>query len=64
MIEDVQNADTPNINQIDLSVQVNERVDIRIKSISEVGWPDSAVESSWSEILTVDFPDNWIVKRI
>ena len=58
MIEDVQNADTPNINQIDLSVQVNERVDIRIKSISEVGWPDSAVESSWSEILTVDFPDN------
>ena len=30
---------------------------MKIKSISEVGWPDSPVESDWSEILTVDFPD-------
>ena len=57
-VEDVENADTPNINQIDISIQPNEKVEIRIKSISEVGWPESAVESDWSEVLTVQFPDN------
>jgi hypothetical protein len=31
---------------------------MRIKSISEVGWPESPTESDWSEILTVEFPDD------
>lgn len=57
-IEDVTDADTPNINQIDIPIQYNERVEIRIKSISEAGWPDSPVESDWSEILSIEFPDN------
>lgn len=57
-IEDLESADTPNINQVDIPVQVNERVEFRIKSISEVGWPESPVESDWSEILTVEFPDD------
>lgn len=57
-IEDIEAADTPNINQVDLSIQSNERIEFRIKSISEVGWPESPVESDWSEILTVDFPDD------
>lgn len=57
-IEDISSADTPNINQLDLSIQANEKLEIRIKSISEVGWPESAVESDWSEVLTVTFPDD------
>jgi hypothetical protein len=57
-IEDVENADTPNINQIDLDIQSNEKIEMRIKSISEVGWPESPTESDWSEILTVEFPDD------
>jgi len=57
-IEDIENADTPNINQIDIPIQSNEKVEIRIKSISEVGWPESAVESDWSDVLTVQFPDD------
>jgi len=57
-IEDVSSADTPNINQLDLAIQANEKIEIRVKSISEVGWPESAVESDWSEILTVSFPDD------
>jgi hypothetical protein len=57
-IEDVSSADTPNINQLDISIQTNERVEIRVKSISEVGWPESPVESDWSETLTIDFPDD------
>jgi len=57
-IEDVTSADTPNINQIDVPIRANERVEIRIKSISEVGWPESPVESEWSDVLTVDFPND------
>ena len=57
-IEDLESADTPNINQIDLSISPNERVEIRVKSISEVGWPESPVESEWSEIISIDFPDD------
>jgi hypothetical protein len=57
-IEDVENADTPNINQIDISIQVGERVEMRVKSISEVGWPEAPVESDWSEIMSVEFPDD------
>jgi len=57
-IEDVESADTPNINQIDIPIQANEKVEMRIKSISEVGWPESPTESDWSDILTVEFPDD------
>ena len=57
-IEDVQDADTPNINQLDIPIQPNERVEIRVSAISEVGWPDSILESEWSNVLTVDFPDD------
>lgn len=57
-IEDVSSADTPNINQIDIPIRSNEKVEVRIKSISEVGWPESPVESEWSDVLTVDFPDD------
>lgn len=57
-IEDIESADTPNINQIDIPISANEQVEIKIKSISEVGWPESPVESDWSQILTVAFPDD------
>lgn len=57
-IEDVSDADTPNINQLDIPIQYNEKVEIRIKSISEVGWPDSPVESDWSDSIEIEFPDS------
>jgi len=57
-IENVADADTPNINQIDISIQQNESVQFRVAAISEVGWPDSPVESEFSEILTIEFPDD------
>lgn len=57
-IEDIENADTPNINQIDIPLTVGEKIEMRIKSISEVGWPESPVESNWSEIMTYQFPDD------
>lgn len=57
-IEDVSDADTPNITQIDIPIQKSERVEIRIKSLSEVGWPELSMESNWSEIMAVDFPED------
>lgn len=57
-IEDLTDADTPNINQLDIPIKYGERVEIRIKSISEVGWPDSPVESDWSETISIQFPDD------
>lgn len=57
-IEDVESSDTPNITQLDIPISSNEQVEIRIKSISEVGWPESPVESDWSGILTIPFPDD------
>ena len=57
-IENIESADTPNINQLDISIQNGEQVEIRVKSISEVGWPESPTESDWSNTLTVNFPDD------
>lgn len=56
--EDVSNPDEPNINSLDIPIRYGERVVVRIKSISEVGWPESPVESDWSEELNIDFPDS------
>ena len=55
--EDISNPDVPNINQVDIPVKVNEKVEMRVKSISEVGYPESPVESDWSQSVTVEFPD-------
>ena len=56
-VQDVTNAEMPNINQLDIAIQPNEKIELRIKSLSEVGWPESSVESNWSDILTIEFPD-------
>jgi hypothetical protein len=56
--EDVSNPDEPNINSLDIPIRYGERVVVRIKSISEVGWPESPVESDWSEELSIEFPDS------
>lgn len=57
-IVDVSDADTPNINQLDIAINSGEKVEVRVKSISEVGYPDALLESVWSNTLTVEFPDD------
>ena len=56
-IEDVSDADTPNINQLDISIQKSEKIDVRIRSISEVGYPDAPLFSDWCDVLSIDFPE-------
>jgi len=57
-IEDVTDANIKKVNQLDIPLHPNETVDIRIKSISEVGYPDALITSDWSNIMTIDFPDD------
>jgi hypothetical protein len=56
--EDLENPEDSNINRIDLPIKNGETIEFRIKSISEVGWPESPVESDWSSIISVSFPDD------
>lgn len=55
-VDDVENAEAVNINQIDLPIQQGEGIEFRVKSLSEAGWPVTPLESSWSNIIRVDFP--------
>lgn len=57
-IEDVEDADTPNINQLDIPIGRGEKVEIKIKSVSEAGWPMNALTSDWSEAIVIDFPSD------
>lgn len=54
--ENVQDADTININQLDIPISKGEKVEIRIKSISEAGWPVNPQTSDWSFSIVIDFP--------
>jgi hypothetical protein len=54
--EDLQNPDSPNVNSINITLSPNEKIEVRVKAISEVGYPDSLLESEWSNTLTISFP--------
>ena len=55
--EDVQNADVPNINQLDIPITAGEKVEIKVASVSEAGWPTNPLESDFSTPITVGFPE-------
>lgn len=57
--ENVQDADAININQVDLPISAGEKVEIRVKSVSEAGWPTNPMVSDWSTSIVISFPDNF-----
>ena len=54
--EATADADVPNINQLDIPITNGEKVEIRIKSLSEAGWPQNPLASEFSESVIVSFP--------
>lgn len=58
--ESVSNSDVDsiNINQCLIPISNNESVEIKIRAISEAGYPLNPVKSEWSKVLKVTFPDN------
>lgn len=61
-IENVEDADTPNINQLDIPITRGEKVEIKVASISEAGWPQNPLESPFSDPVIIDFPDDLSVQ--
>ena len=53
---DDDNADSININQLDIPIRKGEQVEIQARSISEAGWPSNPLLSSWSPAVLVEFP--------
>ncbi len=60
-IEDVSDANTVNINQLDIPITKGEKVEIQVQSISEAGWPANPLTSDWSTSAIVDFPPDLVV---
>lgn len=60
LAEDLGNADTLNFNQIMIPISRGENVEIRVRAISEVGFPYAEVVSPWSEPIIIPFPDEII----
>lgn len=56
--EQITDGSQININQVDIPMTSGEKVEVRIKSISEAGWPLNPVKSDWSNTVTIDFPSN------
>ncbi|CAB4219213.1 hypothetical protein UFOVP1604_296 [uncultured Caudovirales phage] len=54
--ENISDPNVVNANQLDIPIKKGEVIEIRIKSLSEAGWPDSPVESDWSDTILVEFP--------
>ena len=46
------------INQIDIPIRSGEKVEIKVRSISEAGYPYNPLKSEWSNSVIISFPDN------
>ena len=56
-IEDGQEI---NFNQLDIAINQGELVEIRVKSVSEAGFPANPILSDWSEPIQISFPEDAI----
>jgi len=56
--ENVADGTQININQIDIPISKGEKVEIKIRSISEAGYPNNPLKSGWSNVVTMAFPAN------
>jgi len=56
--EDPSNANSVNINQLDIAITKGEKVEIQVASISEAGWPQNPLTSDFSPSVIISFPDN------
>lgn len=56
----LDSVDDININQCSISINEGESLEIKVRSISEAGYPISPMTSDWSNIIRYDFPQNLI----
>jgi hypothetical protein len=56
--ENVEDGEAININQLDIAINAGEKIQVRIKSVSEAGYPNNPLISDWSDIVDINFPDS------
>ncbi|MFW6377189.1 MAG: hypothetical protein ACOCZ5_00950 [bacterium] len=56
--EVVSDGEIVNINQVDIPINKGEKVQLKVRSISEAGWPTNPQKSNWSDRIIIDFPDD------
>jgi hypothetical protein len=56
ILESEEDAEAVNFNSFDIAINPGEVVEFMIKSISEAGFPANPLESEWSEIQRIEFP--------
>jgi hypothetical protein len=56
ILESEEDANAVNFNSFDISINPGEVVEFMIKSISEAGFPANPLESEWSPIQKIEFP--------
>ena len=61
-VEDVSDANTVNINQLDIPITKGEKVEIQVQAISEAGWPTNPLTSDWSTSVVIEFPADLAVQ--
>jgi hypothetical protein len=54
--ENIADSNTVNINQVEIPIAKGQVVEVRVKSLSEAGYPDNPIESDWSNSILVEFP--------
>ena len=57
--DDIENPNIVNINQIDIPITKGEKVEVRVRTISEAGWPVNPLMSEYSEGVIINFPDEF-----
>ena len=50
----------PSYNQIDIPISQGETVDIRVKLVFDFGYPFATTMSSWSDIINMEFPEEFL----
>jgi len=60
ILESEEDANAVNFNSFDIAINPGEVVEFMIKSISEAGFPANPLESEWSEIQKIEFPQGEI----
>ena len=61
--ESVADGTVVNINQVDIPIIKGEKVQIKVRSISEAGYPSNPLKSGWSDSVIISFPENLNTKN-
>lgn len=60
VIPKLDSVEEVNINQCAISISEGESIEVRVRAISEAGYPISPMVSDWSNIIRYDFPQGLI----